>query len=262
MNLVRRNAIKQLVIGSTIFLLVVSALWTLLSHFFSHKMEEHHFLHHVIDVLRIFVLWQLASRSRNAWRLYVTIVAIDVVFYMYEFYLYQVASEFFGFQGLWELVINVYVLVVLLVFHGSFRRKAAKASVRLALIPLGVMGFVALFNYTRLGYDAAVDIIFGSGKTFVARMEGIVFWVGAVAALFLMLRPVVKDHIHSKSEKAYARRLVKKYGQNPTSYLVWRMISGCFSARTSRASLRMGSSAGSSSCWAIRSARKRILRSC
>jgi phosphatidylglycerol lysyltransferase len=199
---------------------VLISLTSLVVHLVHIQQGERYFLVNILDLIQVLIAWNLFTRKRLAWAIYTAAISLKIIFYLLDGEWIELVDVVDVVVKL-NLAVNIYALAVLIIFHRSFNRKSVKLLSREALVPAGIMVFVLAFIY-YLKRDASemFDVILGGGYTRLDHAAGVTFWVCVVVALYLLLRPAFVSGWHSKSQRAYARGIIKQYGQNPSAYLI------------------------------------------
>jgi phosphatidylglycerol lysyltransferase len=199
---------------------VLISLTSLIVHVTHIKHGEKYFLENILDLIQVLIAWNLFTRKQLAWTIYTVVISLEILLFI----LYGQWISFMsvlGVVGRLNLAINIYALAVLIIFRDSFKRKSARLLSREALIPAGVMVFVFVFAYSiKPNFSNTVDIFLGAGNTRFDNIACITFWLCAVISVYMALRSVFAGGMRGRSQRAYARGLIKKYGQNPSAYLI------------------------------------------
>ncbi|MCL2324761.1 MAG: phosphatidylglycerol lysyltransferase domain-containing protein [Actinomycetia bacterium] len=190
----------------------------------------HHVLQRVIALLLIVAAVNLRRRKKVAWALSVILLSISL------------GLSFITLGGvvtLVALIVKGYALIGLLIARDYYQRPSERTTVRRAVrIALIVMGIVVInvvvgqvLLHLRYGARplALGEILSWLGNTLIADHTGlaprysvfvfVMFWTSVAACLLLILRSATIERIITKDERAHARDLVMRYGQNPASYL-------------------------------------------
>ncbi len=203
---------KQYFIASVAILLVLVSTLSLFGYLITERHRPFHFLSYLVDVLSIIVAWALLNRRRRAYYVALAVIIADLVLGLIH------ASHVHPWHIV-TLVADAYMIAVLLICNRSFKWKASpiaeSRAIAPAVIALATFGFA--WFITR-DFSKVFDILTGTDNMFYNAVC-IVFWVSLLAAVYFAMKPKVFDATRSRSLRAYARSLVKRYGQNPESYL-------------------------------------------
>ncbi|MDR0283762.1 MAG: DUF2156 domain-containing protein [Propionibacteriaceae bacterium] len=185
-----------------------------------------HFVQRFLAFALLLVVWNLHKRKFAAWLL--AVLALTVSFVMYAVHRNIVGDI--------VMVLQAYCLVVLLTYHRRFRRPLRRPSVRRMLVlAVAVIVFLlanAVYGHMYLGRRGEGDATLGGslhrvvealfvtgGANPFSRFIVVFTWIAVGVLVVFILRPLVYHAITSPAELKRARELVKKYGQNPASYL-------------------------------------------
>ena len=206
---------KQYFITSVAILLVVVSALSLVRYLTADQHKVFHFLTYLVDILSIIIAWALFNRRRRAYYIALALIIIDLLLGLARLE----HSESFHVGRALLLAADVYMIVVLLIFQRSFKWKTEKFTESRAIPPLIValatLGFAWVLTGTAEG---VFEILTGTNKP-LENVICVVFWLSVALALYLVLKPRVFDATKSRSLRSYARGLVQRYGQNPSSYL-------------------------------------------
>ena len=191
----------------------------------------HHLAQRVIALLLIVAAWNLRRRMRAAWLLSVILLTASLALSL---------VTYVGPVSLVVLIIKAYALIGLIIARDYYQRPSERTTLRraarLALIIMAivilnvVVGQFWLHLRTGLRAFALHDILTWLGNALTGNSAANViplysdfvfgvFWVSVAVCLLLILRSATIERIVRDEEKAQVRDLLKRYGQNPVSYL-------------------------------------------
>ena len=185
----------------------------------------------MIAIALLAVALNLYQRKRRAWL--ITVIALNVSLFIYIGLHYHAVTIVI-------IVMQIYALWALLLSQDFFKRPSGIISVKQAGIMIGITLAVVFFNaaaeYLILRGNVEAPVSFAKSLSDTAGMlfapgsdmllgynyELFVFffvWISVAVCAFMMLRASAINRSFSKTKQQRARELVKKYGQNSTSYL-------------------------------------------
>lgn len=195
----------------------------------------HKSLSAIIGFALVIISYRLFKKVRTAWIITICLIPLSLFLHIIG------SSRHITIFECIELLI-----ILFLIFNRKDYQRAAdpinrKWGILLAFISISLVilnSTIGLFiikphtGYLKDFFDAVVDsfqllffmdVSYIEPKTMAAvifgRTEIILNWVSIVAALFLILKPLVYQPIITKMDKDHVRALLKAYGRNPTSYL-------------------------------------------
>ncbi|MEG0378606.1 MAG: phosphatidylglycerol lysyltransferase domain-containing protein, partial [Eubacterium sp.] len=236
--------IMRLLENAAVFLLIAVALFVLgvsflhlpdLEDFVYHYLEINRTVQRMIALILLIGSWNLYKRKRAAWLMTLVLLAVNLGFHI-------VSRHHF--------VINVLslcesaIIIVLLLGHKDFNRPWNNVSVKKAVVLASTFlvlmlanvsfGFfnlrhltdhpVSFFSYVEntfrilFGFEPSINFLPVSGVLY----ERFIFWfswICIVGCVVLVLKPLVYNKRVTKKDKEQVLELVRKYGQNPESYL-------------------------------------------
>lgn len=233
----KKEKVMQYLANSAIAVIVVVSLLIFLASFFPaarlHNIifytEINRFVQRIMSVILLVVAWNLYMRKRLAW--IICIIALSGRLFLH-FMLHH------NTLNLVAIFFEAFALLSLAISHSSFRRPSDKLSVKRAALVVAsglavvlVGAAVGRFHLSlhmgdRLSFgDSIMDtigVIFGVGVTIPAYDGFILYfvWLCVAAGIILLLHSAIVSKTRTEDEKAIARELVIKYGQNCSSYLV------------------------------------------
>jgi len=227
---------RKTIIGSAVLLCLVLAVAMFVETFRRVSVDAtvelnrltaiNHFCQRTLAFLLLIAVWNLHKRKFAAWLL--TVLALVV-----SFTLYSIHQHLFGYI---TMAVQLYCVVVLLVFNRYFRRPARKPSLKV-VVTLSILVLVFLLLNAAYGHFVLVrdsrgpagmwaslqrifDFLFVDGGTGpYSRFIFLFIWISVGVLVLFILRPIVYDVRITPRDRKRARELVLKYGQNPASYL-------------------------------------------
>ena len=212
----------------------------------------HHLAQRVIALLLIVATWNLRRRKKVAWALSIILLSASLALS-----LITLTTTF----SLIALVVKAYALVGLLIARDYYQRPSERVTVRraarLALIIMAIVilniavGQLWLHLRTGMRVLAFHNILtwFGNAITGNSAANAIplysdfvfgVFWVSVAVCLLLILRSATIELIITKDEKDRARDLIRRYGQNPVSWLTLESDKRLFFGRAAQGVVAYG----------------------
>lgn len=200
-----------------------------------HYFEIHHIIRRLFSFIILIVAWNLYKRVSAAWT--ITMIALSLLIFQYLFaYHYRIVSILFP--------IELMAFFVLLISKNYYCRKMNKFTItKGALIYLFYVAFVilnatiGLFHLRSLDkgqvpfsvcIKQTIDVMFDldNAKLMIFSQNMLyhrfIFWFSWICifmGLILVLTPYIGEKFQTQEEVEKARKLVKKYGQNCSSYL-------------------------------------------
>lgn len=240
MNHFKKDKLRAFTINSAIFLTVVLALLLLGSTFFPIPYLEDAlanfqsislFMQRLVSLVLLVLAFHLWQRKRTAW--------------LFTLFLLG-GSLFIHFLFLRSTLINViifmeiYIFAALMLNHSFFCRQGKKLAPRtkilfVALLLSGAVANAFWENFrlqNRSGNSPTLLSLLQHTGKFLLGLEVTenrnnifatflfaYFWISLFLCLLFLLRSLSLERALSQKEKLRARELVKRYGQNPSSYL-------------------------------------------
>jgi len=187
------------------------------------------FVQRIISLTLILIAWNLHMRKRIAWTICIALLSgrifLNVVLH------HHVIS-------LIAMIFEVLALALLLLSYNRFNRPSDRLSVKRSVLTAAI-GLIAVLTGAAIGRFSlslhagerisftdslmeTIGIIFGENVDFPAYDRFILYfvWACVVASVVLILHSAIISKMKTDEEKAQARELVLKYGQNSASYLV------------------------------------------
>lgn len=234
------SPVKIVLINLAIGMTVLTAVLIFIFSFFqvekletimNHYQAINQFVQRLIALVLLVVSWNLYHRKRTAWLLVLVLLSVNLfTHFILHHNLFSTAI----------ILMEVYILLVLVVFHQYFSRPSKKRSIwQAALISaVGILVVVinAVYQYLTLqqgtgknftlweSVQTTVRVFFGlegfqsTHRTFEAFMFSF-FWLCLGISLFIVMHSATLVRAATQREKEQARQLVNQYGQNPGSYL-------------------------------------------
>ncbi len=235
-----KHRTESFLIHSAIWMSITIALLLFITSFFrvtplENALAGYHavsrFTQRIISLIVLVLSVGLHGRKRVAWLGVVVLISVSL------FAHFILRHNLFGIP---IILCEAYILAVLLVYHTHFSRKGRHLSVKTAVLLVSAMACIiainAAFELSTLHAVKGKEISFYEGFSELANiiLSGttnnsshpvfesfllLLFWAMVVGGLLLILRSAVIKRSIMPAEKEKARELVKKYGQNPGSYL-------------------------------------------
>lgn len=200
-----------------------------------HYFEIHHIIRRLLSFIIFIVAWKLYKRASAAWS--IIMVTLSVVIFQYLLvHHYRIFNLFF----LGEIA----VFFILLLSKNYYCRKldlySIKKGLRMYLVFVAFvilnaaigfyhikrlhMGTVPLHTCIRQTFDVMfnmdnLNLMMFSHSMLYHRFIFWFCWICILLGLIMALTPYISEMLQSQDEIEKARELVKKYGQNCSSYL-------------------------------------------
>lgn len=189
----------------------------------------------MLGLLMLLLAYSLFKRVRNAWIIEVVVLSATLALQIVRFHKFTVPI----------FVIEFFVLLVLVLSYKDFCRVADRVTLKWAFLSIGAFFALLLANasiglYLLRGHINGIHSIYNAlsssvnllifmdtsvlniksnlGRVYADSLI-IMNWVFIFASVILLMKPLVYDYIQDKKDKEKVRKIVLKYGQNPTSYL-------------------------------------------
>ncbi|MCL2200403.1 MAG: phosphatidylglycerol lysyltransferase domain-containing protein [Oscillospiraceae bacterium] len=218
-----------LVISMSILIFIASFFPMARLHDIIFYAEISRFVQRIMSLTLLVIAWNLHMRKRFAWTLCIALLSgrlfLNLVLH------HHVVS-------LIATIFEALALVILLISYSQFRRPSDRLSVKRSVFA-AVAGLATVLTGAAIGRFSlsqhagespafsdslmeTIGIIFGESADFPAYDRFILYfvWACAVASVILVLHSAIINKIKTDEERAKARELVLKYGQNSASYLV------------------------------------------
>lgn len=235
-----KNRISSLLVRSAVLITICIAVLLLITSLFHIPYMEHiltgyqainRYVQRFIALVVLILSVNLAQRKRTAW------LGVVVLTFLSLFSHFVLHHTYFN---IIIIMCEIYVLAILCIFHQDFSRQGKKLSLKqtILLCAVGLAALIvnAVFELYLLHQTSNSTVSFGQMllKTGEALFGGTstegshqvfeaflvtLFWAVVLASLLLILRAATLVRTITQNEKAKARELVTKYGQNPSSYL-------------------------------------------
>jgi len=233
----KREAVRRGLVNSAIVVVFVVAVMIFIASFFTRSrlhefiyshIEISHFVQRMVSLILLVLAWNIYQRKRFAWMISVVLLSASLFLH---FVLHHHLINFF------IIACQIYVLAVLLLCYKDFRRLSDRLSLKRSVI-FAVLAIIIIFLNAVIGrvilserMDASisfweslvstVEIIFGASSDFPTYDWFIicVVWLCIAACVVLVLHSAIAGKRASEEEKARARELVIRYGQNSSAYL-------------------------------------------
>ena len=193
-----------------------------------HTAEINRLLQHVISITLLFLSWHLYLRKRFAWMICIILLSASLFlhFVLHHHFINTII-----------IISQAYVLIMLLLCYGDFRRPSDRVSIKHSIV-FAVLAIIAVFAVTVIGritfsqstnepltlvqsLSTTMAILFGAYGEYNAYdwFVFILIWFCVAVCFILVLRSATFGIVASMEEKVRTRKLVLKYGQNASSYL-------------------------------------------
>jgi len=194
-------------------------------------LANQHFLQRLLALILLIVVWNLYARKRAAWL--ICVIALSASLFL-NFALH------IHFVTLVIIVLEIYALFALIFTQDRFRRHSDRLSLKntgiMACVIIAAVVLNSALGYFRLGAHTGAPVSFGDSlaNTFrmlflpdaasieASRYELFVFffvWLSVAVCVFMLFRAGVTQKNITKANVDRALALIRKYGQNPFSYL-------------------------------------------
>lgn len=190
----------------------------------------------MVGLLMLLLATSLYQRVRMAWILEVVVLSASIVL--------QAVSHRHLF-GAPILVVEFLVLAVLVFSFEDFSRPPDRVTLKWALLAAGASLFLVLLNASvglyllKSGFrdlHTVPQALLGSIKLLVFMDQSVlaitsrqgrlyvdsliaINWICLLSCALLLLKPLTYDYLRDRQDKERVRDLVRRYGQNPMSYL-------------------------------------------
>ena len=234
------KSFNNFIAGSVVIVIIAAAIVVFTTSFFQlpkldlavyHHIASQHFLQRLLALILLVVVWNLYLRKRAAWL--ICVISLTASLFL-NFALH------YHFVTFVVIILEIYALFALILTRDHFKRSSDKLSLKntgvLACVVIAAVLLNAALGYFNLGAVSDMPRSFGESLLNTFRMlfetdgsmhaihsyELFVFffvWLSVAACVFMLFRSAVIEKNITKTNKERARDLVKKYGQNPMSYL-------------------------------------------
>lgn len=202
-----------------------------LDNIFANYQAISRYTQRLIAVVVLILTIYLAKRRRLAW------LGVVMLLFISLFAHFVLHHTIFG---ILIVVVEIYILTILLIFHPYFNRKGKRLTLSQTFALLGVLLIAivvnAIFELSTLSGigksgPSLVSGIVAFGKILLDGGTGnqehsvfetflnLLFWAAIIGGLLVVLRTATQQRSLTQMEMNKARNLVKLYGQNPGSYL-------------------------------------------
>ncbi|MCL2864128.1 MAG: phosphatidylglycerol lysyltransferase domain-containing protein [Lachnospiraceae bacterium] len=161
-------------------------------------LEMSRFVQRFVGIAMLIMVVNLYKRKRMAWIITVAALIISIITHI---------LRLGHFVPTTLLIIKSIVLIVLFVCHADFCCPPDKRSTRISAV-LGLLALFGILLHELFGTNSHLE-------TFSTWMA----WITALMALLFVLRPFMPKSMTTQEEQEKARNLLRRYGQNPSSYL-------------------------------------------
>lgn len=252
MNRTTKITLKDIIINGAIILNILLGIENILlayyrnleifqdiSHYYVLINTQTIFVHRTVSVIiglvLIFISYNLYKRMKMAWIIAICMLSLSVIIHIFELHsIFKVINT-----------IQLIIILILAINFREFRRVSDPISLRngsrLGLIVLSLIILNTCFaiyvlgikNPTVNGLDEAIvrtlKMLFLIEPTALGNLSRIEFifvkstiyinWIGIIFALFFVLKPLIYQPIITAMDREAVRKLLKKYGDNPISYV-------------------------------------------
>ena len=235
-----KKTLNDLIARSVVVVVIVIAAVIFATTFFRlpqldevvyHHIANQHFLQRLLALILLIVVWNLYLRKRVAW--VISVIALTASLFL-NFALH------IHFVSLIIILLEIYALVALIFTQEYFRRHSDRISIKNTVIMLCVIIVAVVLNaavgYFNLSAHTGTPVPFGDSLVNTFQMlfltggdslalpnyELFVFffvWLSVAVCIFMLFRTAVIQKNVTRANKERALELVRKYGQNPFSYL-------------------------------------------
>lgn len=214
---------------------ILMMLSTRYGYFISETLLFHRTFSFIIGVVLIIVSYNLYKRMRMAWVISILMLLVSTLTHLFKYHNFFQAVNY----------IEVFVILVLAVNYKDFKRSTDRMSLKKAIkLSIVILIFVILnFMFTMMALHAVRRNVEGLEEAFLKTLKIILFfdpfllgrlnkiellyirssiminWIGAAVILLLILKPLVYQPIATARDRERIRKLLKLYGENPTSYV-------------------------------------------
>lgn len=202
--------------------------------FFLHYFEIHSVIRRLFSFIILIVAWKLYKRTSAAWT--ITMVALSMIIFEY---LIVYHNKIFS---IWFLI-TITIFFVLMFSKNYYCRKTNLYHFRKSLVLyLFYVVFIILnasigfFHLKRLKegmvpfyvcIKQTFEVMFDTDNLTLIFSQNMMYhrfifwfsWISIIIGIILFLTPYISEKIQTQDEMEKARELVKKYGQNCSSYL-------------------------------------------
>jgi len=247
--------LNKLAVAGLLVLSVFNLIWPLLfmgygkSAGYFKYFEIHHTISRFLGFTILLVSWKLYKRISAAWN--ITMTALSLWIFQFVFIHHdKVTSPMF--------LIEVAFYFILLLSRNYYCRKADRYSLKKSIIIFGIYAAFVFFNAViahlheknmmsvLVCIEETVDIMFGTENTEIyprSFYHGFIFyfsWLCIFSGLIFLLTPYISRKKREHGETEAARELVKKYGQNCSSYTTLESDKNYFFSKSGNAFIAYG----------------------
>jgi len=235
-----KESVNDFIARSVIVVIILIAIAIFATSFFHlpkldyvvyHHVANQHFLQRLLALAMLIVVWNLHARKRTAW--IISVIALTASLFL-NFALH------IHFVSLIIIVLEIYALIALLITQDHFKRRSDRVSLKNTGIMVCVI-LVAVVLNAALGYfrlRAHTDSPLSFGDSLISAFKMLIFadsstlemhsyelfvfffiWLSVAVCVFMLFRTGVVQKNVTRANMERALGLVRKYGQNPFSYL-------------------------------------------
>ncbi|MEG2449297.1 MAG: phosphatidylglycerol lysyltransferase domain-containing protein [Eubacterium sp.] len=207
-----------------------------LEDFMYHYLEINRILRRMIAIILLISAWNLYKRKRVAWVITILLLATNLG-------LHIINRQHHA--GNILMICEIGIILVLLLGYHDFNRPWDKRSVKKSALLASVLFMTVLLN-ASFGFfslrhlypgqltfgecvESTVMLLLGFEPMVKFRPTGgvlyddfifIFSWICIIGCVILVLKPLIYKAVVTKKDQEHALKLVRKYGQNPESYLI------------------------------------------
>lgn len=191
----------------------------------------HHTIKRLLSFIILIIAWKLYKRVSAAWTISMIVLTIGNFQYLHLYHS-RIVNPWF--------LLEISIYFILLLSKNYYCRKLDKYTLRKAVIIYLIYAVFVFFNAAtalfiekgvvpfRVCVQQTLDLIFDINNlnlavfTQHALYHRFIFgfsWICIVMGLLLLLTPLISTRAQTQEEVEKAHKLVKKYGQNCSSYL-------------------------------------------
>ncbi|MDR1017717.1 MAG: DUF2156 domain-containing protein [Lachnospiraceae bacterium] len=230
---------KKITSSAVFVVIVLSILICIFSFANIPKFEDHfikvitagHMIQRFIALALLLVSYNLYKRKLGAWIITVFLLSLSLILF------FILHGRIFSFI---VVAMEFYALIILILNQKSFKNMTSRTSARNAII-LSVIAMVAIFanaivSYYRIHFNYGENMSFEKAfigvvkeifnfnmpfdtLTMFGRIISVIVWASLFGCIMFSVAPVYSHRKVSKRDFTYARDIVKKWGNNPGSYL-------------------------------------------
>lgn len=214
---------------------LMSVIGTRYGYFVSETLSIHRSFSVIIGIVLILISYNLYKRMRMAWIISLAMLLASTLIHVFKYHdSFQIVN-----------FIEMFVIFILAVNYKDFKRSTDPISLKKAIKLSGIILIFIVFNvfFTmrilhrgilstsefKEAFITTFKIIFFFDPSLLGHMRIIeviyiksaiaINWTGIIFVLLLILKPLVYQPIVTAFDRERIRKLLKLYGENPTSYV-------------------------------------------